>query len=121
MATQENIKPLTERHLPAARDEASMDLGRAWGLATTLCYQANENPEVCDTEGVMCVVFSLVEQALEKLRAAGFFAWREIGNALAVCNLVRADSKETQNAASRWALEAVPSAIQRAKDVVDGH
>lgn len=120
MANQENIKPVTE---PAERDalsEASMALGRAWGLAETLCCQTGERPDDFDVEGVMRVIHSLVGNAknLAGVRAADL----EIDAALAVCCLVMVDSQECaydQGSSSSWALEAVPSAIQRAKDAVD--
>jgi len=120
MADQEYIKPATE---PAERDalsEASMALGRAWGLAETLCCQTGERPDDFDVEGVMRVIHSLVGQAknLAGVRAVDL----EIDATLAVCCLVMVDSQESaydQGSSSSWALEAVPSAIQRAKDAVD--
>ena len=120
MANQKNIKSATE---PAERDalsEASMALGRAWGLAETLCCQMGERPDDFDVEGVMRVIHSLVDQAknLAGVRAVEL----EIDAALAVCCLVMVDSQESaydQGSSSSWALEAVPSAIQRAKYAVD--
>ncbi len=122
MADQEHIKPLTEQHQRDAQDEASMALGRAWGLAETLNFHTGERPGEFDIEGVMRVVCSLVKQAREKMQE-GSVEWQEIGAAQAVCDLVLVDSQEAGNeplSPSVWALEAVPSAIQRAKDAVDG-
>lgn len=125
MADQENIKPLTEQHQRDAQSEASMALGKAWGLAETLNFHTGERPGEFNIEGVMRVVCSLVKQAREKMDE-GSIQWQEIGAALAVCDLVLIDSHETGNATwneiaspSGWALLAVPSAIQRAKNVVD--
>lgn len=121
MANQENIKPLTEQHRRDAQNEASMALGRAWGLAETLNFHTGERPGEFDIEGVMRVVCSLVKQAREKM-GEGSIQWQEIGAALAVCDLVLVDSQEAGSeplSPSVWALEAVPSAIQRAKDAVD--
>lgn len=118
MADQENIKPLTEQEL----DEASTALGRAWGLAETLCLHSLDARDFgnIDIEGVMRVVSRLVKQAQERL-SEGSEPWAEVGSALAVCELVLVDSQEF---AGRWqtsvfAIEAVPGAIQRAKEVVD--
>lgn len=121
MADQENIKPLTKQHHLDAQNEASMALGRAWGLAETLNYHTGERPGEFDPEGVMRVVFSFVNQAREKMEE-GSVEWLEISAALAVCDLVLVDSQEAgqePNSPSKWALEAVPGAIQRAKEVVD--
>ncbi|HPT49726.1 MAG TPA: hypothetical protein PKZ22_05940 [Accumulibacter sp.] len=120
MATQENIKPAAEAAERDALNEASMALGRAWGLAETLCFQAGERPNDFDVEGVMRVIHSLVGQAKAKVGARAVDL--EIDAALAVCCLVMVDSQESAydpGSSSSWALEAVPSAIQRAKDAVD--
>lgn len=122
MADQEHIKPLTEQDKRDAQDEASMALGRAWGLAETLCYHTGERPGEFDPEGVMRVVFSFVKQAREKMQE-GSVEWQEIGAALAVCDLVLVNSQEANiepNSPFNWALEAVPGAIRRAKEAVDG-
>lgn len=98
-----------------------MALGKAWGLAETLNFHTGERPGEFDIEGVMRVVLSLVKQAREKM-VEGSIQWQEIGAALAVCDLVLVDSQEAGHeplSPSVWALEAVPSAIQRAKDAVD--
>lgn len=121
MADQENIKALTEQHQRDAQYDASLALGKAWGLAETLNFHTGEAPGEFDTEGVMRVVCSLVKQARSKTDA-GSVQWKEIGAALAVCDLVLVDSQEAGGeplSPSVWALEAVPSAIRLAKDTVD--
>lgn len=119
MAVQENTKPTSE-HDRDGLNEASMDLGRAWGLAETLCAQSGERPGEFDIEGVTRVIHSLVGQA--KGRVSDGSIDLEIGAALAVCDLVLVDSQDAghePNSPSSWALEAMPFAIQRAKQAVD--
>lgn len=120
MATQENIKPVIEQDRRDAHNEASMALGKAWGLAETLNYHTNNRPDDFDVEGIMRVIHSLVGQAKAKVGVQAVDL--EIDAALAVCCLVMVDSQESAydpDSSSSWALEAVPSAIRRAKDAVD--
>ena len=101
-------------------NEASLELGKAWGLAETLCFQASESPGRIDCQGVTRVICTLITEAETRVRDAEVRL--HISDALAVCDLVLADLEEDghqPNPASTWALESMPFVIQRAKKAVD--
>lgn len=119
MADQENSKKPAQQDLERVCD-ASFALGRAWGLAETMCFQSGENPGAFDIEGVTRVVCSLVGHAKQKVPNG--IASLEISAAAAVCDLILMDSREAAHepdSPSSWAIWAMPFALQRAKNAVD--
>lgn len=121
MADQENIKPLTEQDERDAFSEASMALGKAWGLANTMCAMLDERPDDVVIESVMRMIRQLVGAAYGKVQSRDGVQM-EVGAALDTCDLVMIDSQEAEykpGSPASWALEAIPDIIQHAKDAVD--
>lgn len=116
-----NIKPLTEQDERDAFSEASLALGKAWGLAQTMCALLDERPEDVIIESVMRMISQLVVVAYGKVQTRDDVQI-EVGALLDTCNLVMIDSQEavyTPGSPAMWALEAIPSVIKHAKDAVD--
>ena len=121
MADQENIKPLAEQDERDAFSEASMSLGKAWGLAQTMCAMLDERPDDVVIESVMRMIRQLVAAAYGKVQSRDSVQM-EVGAALDTCDLVMIDSQEAEykpGSPASWALEAIPDIIQHAKDAVD--
>lgn len=121
MATQK-ITAYTTTHIHAALNEASLALGKAWGLAERFCDLAEGGRDPLDTEGILrsvCHQLSSAAGLVQGIEGPNL-AVRE---ALAVCGLVMADAQGNCSygfdSASMWALEALPGAVQRAKESVD--
>lgn len=121
MADQENIKPLVEQDERDAFSEASLALGKAWGLAQTMCVMLDERPDDVIIESVMRMIHQLVRDAYGKVQSRDAIQM-EVGALLATCDLVMIDSQEAgykPGSHSRWALEAIPTIVEYAKDTVD--
>lgn len=121
MADQEHIKPLTEQDERDAFGEASMALGKAWGLANTMCAMLDERPDDVVIESVMRMLRQLVAAAYGKVQSRDGIQM-EVGALLDTCDLVMIDSQEAEykpGSPASWALEAIPDIIQHAKDAVD--
>lgn len=121
MADQENIKPLTEQDERDAFSEASMALGKAWGLVNTMCAMLDERPDDVVIESVMRMIRQLVVAAYGKVQSRDGVQM-EVGAALDTCDMVMIDSQEAEykpGSPASWALEAIPDIIQHAKDAVD--
>ncbi len=121
MANQEHIKPLTEQDERDAFSEASMALGKAWGLANTMCAMLDERPDDVVIESVMRMIRQLVGAAYGKVQSRDGVLM-EVGAALDTCDMVMIDSQEAEykpGSPASWALEAIPDIIQHAKDAVD--
>lgn len=121
MAGRKNTKQRTSQELDAI-NAASLDLGRAGGLAETLQFLAEERPEDVGIEGVMRMIRTLVAAAYDKV-GGDEPAGREVSAALDVCELVMMDSQEATykpSSAFMWALDALAPVIQHAKSAVDG-
>ncbi len=121
MADQENIKPLTEQDERDAFSEASMALGKAWGLANTMCAMLDERPDDVVIESVMRMIRQLVGAAYGRVQSRDGVQM-EVGAALDTCDMVMIDSQEAEykpGSPASWALEAIPDIIQHAKAAVD--
>lgn len=121
MANQEHIKPLTEQDERDAFSEASMALGKAWGLANTMCAMLDERPDDVVIESVMRMIRQLVGAAYGKVQSRDGVQM-EVGAALDTCDMVMIDSQEAEykpGSPASWALEAIPDIIQHAKAAVD--
>lgn len=121
MADQEHIKPLTEQDERDAFSEASLALGKAWGLAQTMCVMLDERPDDVVIESIMRMIRQFVVAAYGKVQSREGIQM-EVGAALDTCDLVMLDSQEAEykpGSPAMWALEAIPDIIQHAKDAVD--
>lgn len=121
MADQEHIKPLTEQDERDAFNEASLALGKAWGLAQTMCVMLDERPDDVVIESIMRMIRQFVVAAYGKVQSRDCVRM-EVGAALDTCDLVMLDSQEAEykpGSPAMWALEAIPDIIQHAKDAVD--
>lgn len=121
MADHENIKPLIEQDERDAFSEASLALGKAWGLAQTMCAMLDERPEDVIIESVMRMIRQLVGDAYGKVQSREGVQM-EVGALLDTCDLVMMDSQEAEykpGSPAMWALEAIPTVIQFAKAAVD--
>lgn len=121
MADQENIKPLIEQDERDAFSEASLALGKAWGLAQTMCVMLDERPDDVIIESVMRMIRRLVGDAYGKVQSREGVQM-EVGALLDTCDLVMMDSQEAEykpGSPAMWALEAIPTVIQYAKAAVD--
>ncbi|MFZ5581389.1 MAG: hypothetical protein ACOZCK_01880 [Pseudomonadota bacterium] len=121
MADQEHIKPLTEQAERDAFNEASLALGKAWGLAQTMCALMDERPDDVVIESIMRTIRQFVVVAYGKAQSREAVRM-DVGAALDTCDLVMIDSQEAEykpGSPAMWALEAIPDIIQHAKDAVD--
>lgn len=121
MADQENIKPATEPDDRDGLNEASFALGKAWGLAQTMCALMNERPDDVVIESIMRSIRQLVGVAYGRVQGRDAIRM-EVGAVLDTCDLVMMDSQEAEykpGSPAAWALEAIPDVIQLAKDAVD--
>jgi hypothetical protein len=120
MATQQITTVKTE-NIGRAMADASLALGKAWGLAYVCCDITEGGTETFNVGGVLRSVRHQIGIAAEKVQGVES-ANLAVGEALAVCDLVTADAQETAygtDSPSMWALEALPDALQRAKAAVD--
>ena len=121
MADQEHIKPLTEQDERDAFSDASLALGKAWGLAQTMCALLDERPDDVVIESIMRTIRQFVVVAYGKVQTRDDVQM-EVGALLDTCDLVMIDSQEAEykpGSPAMWALEAIPDIIQHAKDAVD--
>lgn len=121
MAVQENTKPLIEQDERDAFGEASLALGKAWGLAQTMCVMLDERPDDVIIESIMRMIRQLVVGAYGNVQSRDDVRM-EVGALLDTCDLVMIDSQEAEykpGSPSMWALEAMPTVIEYAKDTVD--
>jgi len=121
MADQEHIKPLTEQDERDAFSEASLALGKAWGIAQTMCALMDERPDDVVIESIMRTIRQFVAVAYGKVQTRDDVQM-EVGALLDTCDLVMIDSQEAEykpGSPAMWALEAIPDIIQHAKDAVD--
>jgi len=103
-----------------ALNEASLALGKAWGLATTCCSLTGEREGQFGVEGILRSVHHLVGQAATLVK--GTPPALEVQAAQAVCDLLLVDAQEGtygSESPSMWALESLPDAVKHAKGVVD--
>ena len=120
MATQQ-ITTVNTDNIGRAMSDASLALGKAWGLAYVCCDVTEGGTEAFNIRGVLGSVRHHIATAAEKVQSVEA-ARLAVNEALAVCDLVMADAKESAfaiHSPSMWALEALPDALQRAKAVVD--
>ena len=120
MATQQITTVKTE-DLSRALADASLALGKAWGLAYVCCDITDGGTQTFNVAGVLRSVRHQIGIAAEKVQGVEA-ANLAVNEALAVCDLVLADAEESAfaiHSASMWALEALPDVLQRAKDAVD--
>lgn len=101
--------------------EASLALGKAWGLATVCCHLLEGRGNQFGIEGVLGSVRHQLGEAADLVQdiAGPSLA---VCEAVAVCGLVLADVQEntySPDSPSMWALEALPDAISRAKEAAD--
>ena len=116
------------------REEASMLLGMASGLAHMCCgaseeLSKEESQDMTEVVTVLRHVSTLLGEAKESMARSSAGAPRVVVQAHAVCSLVTADISVDFDGRSRqhwndeitaWGLHALCDIIKRAKDAVDG-